>query len=208
MARLRAFREPTLDSSRMSVRFSFQGPRHPGLPVCVGVANSTYFAVRVNLFLFADSLFRFTLPLSGRRNTTKLLFGSHLLVNCSIEADRLWTRPSVPLAETFSTVPATLYRILCALPTNSLYQLSAAIACSASVPARWRPLCFAASFPSSTWHRFISVPSLGRNDSAPQGSASSTHREVSPRVSPHVKGSRRVADFARDIHDIAMNRLV
>ena len=36
-ARLRALREPTLDSSKANVRFSFQGPRQQ-IPACTGTA--------------------------------------------------------------------------------------------------------------------------------------------------------------------------
>ena len=55
--RHRAFREPTLDSSKANVRFSFQGPRPPtwrrqNLSVgCVGVANYSRRIVPVNYFL-------------------------------------------------------------------------------------------------------------------------------------------------------------
>jgi len=58
----------------MSVRFSFQGPRHPGLPVCVGVANLTRGSRFVNFFFTTRFFFPFAVfrgegfPLRGRRS--------------------------------------------------------------------------------------------------------------------------------------------
>lgn len=62
--RHRAFREPTLDSSKANVRFSFQGPRPPtccnqNLSVgCVGVANHSRRVWPVNYFLSDREEFR------------------------------------------------------------------------------------------------------------------------------------------------------
>ena len=74
MGRHRAFREPTLDSSKANVRFSFQGPRPPtccsrNLSVgCVGVANHSRRVWPVNYFL--SGLGRFLLP-GGFRSLLK-----------------------------------------------------------------------------------------------------------------------------------------
>ena len=47
----------------MSVRFSFQGPRHPGWPGCVGVANNTRCEPYVNDFFEYRGSFFFLRPL-------------------------------------------------------------------------------------------------------------------------------------------------
>ena len=57
--RHRAFREPTLDSSRMSVRFSFQGPRQPGFPSALGSRILPAAPVSSTSFFSTDSFFSF-----------------------------------------------------------------------------------------------------------------------------------------------------
>ena len=49
--RHRAFREPTLDSSKVNVRFSFQGPRQQAFTWLLGVANHSRRTWQVNYFL-------------------------------------------------------------------------------------------------------------------------------------------------------------
>ena len=57
-ARLRALREPTLDSSKANVRFSFQGPRQFGFRRgLLGEANLSQILNPVNLFLSSPGSF-------------------------------------------------------------------------------------------------------------------------------------------------------
>ena len=67
--RHRAFREPTLDSSKVNVRFSFQGPRQQACTCLLGVANHSRLVWPVNYFFESpgrfSSLPRFVLAPCG-----------------------------------------------------------------------------------------------------------------------------------------------
>jgi len=85
--RHRAFREPTLDSSRMSVRFSFQGPRQlrsVSASAALGSRIILSFATSSTTFFFADSFFSFSL-FSGAAGTA---------LRGQLRRISLWSSPS------------------------------------------------------------------------------------------------------------------
>jgi len=150
--RLRAFREPTLDSSRMSVRFSFQGPRHPfrlRVPSALGSRIILAAPGSSTFLLFRFALFSSTAPERGSGELRERpRSGSSRKRNTMWSADDVPARAQRPCLAT-PRGPLVIRAISHPLAEHA-FALPVLLA-----PARWNVFFLAAAVSSSPRDDFI-----------------------------------------------------